>query len=198
MQGKRPATQEDCKVGVWSIFRAADSNAAGVRSPENMDLTPGPWTLQFSCRATQGLSVFQSAACRATGKWDGHGGAAPIRRPWFDDAKRPIYDELNGIGSSIGAHLRLAGRASGKVRPNRSAGRRLPRERGFGMSDCLPTIVRGIGGLAPLRAWRRRVASLAAATAMIAAFSRSAPAQETKAKLPPKQEVSMATEDEWC
>jgi len=52
---KRPAVkaapghfQENCKVGVWSIFRTIGHESTERASAENMDLTPSFWTLQFS------------------------------------------------------------------------------------------------------------------------------------------------------
>jgi len=40
--------QENCKVGVWSIFRTTGHESTEPASAENMDLTPSFWTLQFS------------------------------------------------------------------------------------------------------------------------------------------------------
>jgi hypothetical protein len=45
--------QENCKVGVWSIFRPACLAPTTQPSVENMDLTPSPWTSQFSWAASR-------------------------------------------------------------------------------------------------------------------------------------------------
>ena len=47
-QSKRLGIQENCKVGVWSIFRPTGYVLTEQSLAENMDLTPSPRTLQFS------------------------------------------------------------------------------------------------------------------------------------------------------
>ena len=41
--------RENCKVGVWSIFRLTTFTLTVQSLAENVDLTPSLWTLTFSC-----------------------------------------------------------------------------------------------------------------------------------------------------
>jgi hypothetical protein len=63
----KPAPQENCEAGVWSIFRPTRVDPRTRPSSENMDLTPSPWAAegeiergktrigQMSADAKQGL-----------------------------------------------------------------------------------------------------------------------------------------------
>jgi hypothetical protein len=51
--------QENCEVGVWSIFRPTSAEFTARSLTENMDLTPLPWTLQFACHRLRGVLIFQ-------------------------------------------------------------------------------------------------------------------------------------------
>ena len=63
-------SQDDCKVGVWSIFRPIErSRRRGARG-RKMDLTPSRWTLQSSCSRSAALLLGMAlvvAGCRIPG-----------------------------------------------------------------------------------------------------------------------------------
>jgi hypothetical protein len=85
-------SQERCKVGVWSIFRAAGDKFSGQSLAENMDLTPFAFDvavlLEFLLVSCDQNGPFGTTATGLTPIGDSATQRSAILRPFTFDGRR--------------------------------------------------------------------------------------------------------------